>query len=247
MLRMPNGITGESFFQKNNERLPSWIPSVDIFSESNETNLNWIVGGDLRTLLYMVQLGCIEINPWNSRVGHLDKPDWVVLDLDPKGVSFKNVIDVAHTVKEVCDGWSIPTYPKTSGKTGLHIYIPVHAKYTYDQGRDLAHLVALEVNRRQPRLSSIERVPERRRHKVYLDFLQNREGQTLAAPYSVRPTPNATVSMPLHWNEVNDKLQPTDFTIKNVPTRLKRVGDLWQPTLSERIDILDILKKIPDK
>jgi bifunctional non-homologous end joining protein LigD len=242
--RMPNGISGESFYQKNHEHLPAWVPSADIFSESNNENLHWIVGGKLDTLLYMVQLGCVEINPWNSRVGHLEEPDWIVIDLDPEGVTFKDVIHVARTVHEVCDEWKLPAYPKTSGKTGIHIYIPLQAKYTYEQAKNFAHLIALEVNKRQPDITSVERMPEKRKHRIYLDFLQNREGQTLAAPYSVRPTQEASVSMPLHWDEVTDSLKPTDFTIKNAKRRLARTGDLWKPVLGKGIDIAAIIKKI---
>lgn len=242
--RMPNGIKGESFFQKNNEHLPDWVPSADIFSESNNENLHWIVGGDLNTLLYIVQLGSVEINPWNSRVGHLEKPDWIVIDLDPEGVTFNDVISVAKTVHEVCDEWDIPTYPKTSGKTGIHIFIPTGAKYTYEQTKNLAHLIALEVNKRQPKLTSVERMPDKRKHRIYLDFLQNREGQTLAAPYSVRPTPEASVSMPLHWDEVKAGLDPMDFTIKNATARLKRTGDLWKPVVRRGIDLAPTLRRI---
>lgn len=244
LLRMPDGITGESFFQKNNEHLPDWVPSANIFSESNNADLHWIVGGKLDTLLYMVQLGCVEINPWNSRVSHLGKPDWIVIDLDPEGVPFAGVIEVARTVKDVCDAWDIPTYPKTSGKTGIHVYIPMHAKYTYEQCKNLAHLIALEVNRRQPDSTSVERMPEKRKHKIYIDFLQNREGQTLAAPYSVRPTPEASVSMPLRWKEVKPGLSPADFTIANALARLKKTGDLWQPVLQTGIDLPTVLKNI---
>jgi bifunctional non-homologous end joining protein LigD len=244
MNRMPNGITGESFFQKNNEHLPDWVPHADIFSESNNANLRWIVGGRLDALLYMVQLGCVEINPWNSRVGRLDNPDWIVIDLDPEGVGFEEVIRVARTVHAVCEEWDIPAYPKTSGKTGLHIFIPMHAKYTYEQGKNVAHLIALEVNKRHPKTTSVERMPEKRKHKIYLDYLQNREGQTLAAPYSVRPTPDATVAMPLHWDEVKAGLKPTDFTIANAPARLKRTGDLWQSTLEKGLDLPKLLKKL---
>ncbi len=242
--RMPDGIKGPSFYQKNNEHLPDWVPHADIFSDSNNANLRWIVGGDLDTLRYMVQLGCVEINPWNSRVGHLDNPDWIVIDLDPEGVSFKGVVEVARTVKEVCEEWRIPAYPKTSGKTGIHIFIPMAAKYTNDQARNLAHLIAIEVNKRQPKLTSIERNPQKRKHKIYVDYLQNREGQTLAAPYSLRPTPDATVSMPLHWDEVTSRLKPTDFTIKNALTRLKRTGDLWKPVLGKGVDLSAVLKRI---
>lgn len=242
--RMPSGIAGESFYQKNNPHLPPWVPSTDIFSESNNESLRWIVGGDLNTLLYMVQLGCVEINPWNSRVGRLDKPDWIVIDLDPDGGSFEKVIDVARTVKDVCDEWGIAALPKTSGKTGMHIYIPMGAKYGYEQAKNLAHLIALEVHTRQANVTSLERLPEKRKGKMYVDFLQNREGQTLAAPYSVRPTPDASVSMPLHWDEVKKGLRPSDFTIQNAAKRLKRTGDLWKPVLGKGIDLAKILKRI---
>jgi len=244
MLRMPNGIAGEGFFQKNNEHLPGWVPHADIFSESNNANLRWIVGGKLETLLYMVQLGCVEINPWNSRVGHLDKPDWLVVDLDPEGVTFKDVVIVARTVHEVCQEWKITCLPKTSGKTGIHIYVPLHAAYTYEQAKNFAHLLVGEVHERQPKLTSLERMPEKRQHRIYLDFLQNREGQTLAAPYSLRPTPDANVSMPLHWDEVVPSLKPTDFTIKNALARLKQTGDLWKPVLGKGINISAILTRI---
>lgn len=246
MLRQPNGINGPGFFQKNNEHLPDWVPHTEIFSESNNADLNWIVGGDLDTLLYVVQLGSIEINPWNSRIKHLDNPDWIVMDLDPEGRTFKEVVEVAHTVKEVCDDWDIPCYPKTSGKTGIHIYVPMQAKYTYEQAKNLAHLIAIEVNKRQPKLTSLERMPDKRKNKIYIDFLQNREGQTLAAPYSVRPTPEASVSTPLHWHEITPSLKPSDFTIKNMPARIKRYGDLWKPVMQKGIDLKRVLKKIGD-
>lgn len=244
MLRQPGGVTDHGFFQKNNEHLPAWVPSVDIFSESNNANLHWIVGGKLETLQYVVQLGSIEINPWNSRVQHLDKPDWLVVDLDPEGVTFEDVIAVAKTVYEVCSELKIDAHPKTSGKTGIHIYIPLGAKYSYDQAKDFAHLLVIEVNKRQPKITSLERMPDKRKHKIYLDFLQNREGQTLAAPYSVRPTPYANVAMPLHWDEVKKGLKPEDFTIKNALQRLNRTGDLWKPVLGKGVDMKRVIEQL---
>lgn len=242
--RMPDGVGGPSFYQKNNEHLPDWVPHADIWSDSNNGNLRWMVGGELTTLLYMVQLGCIEINPWNSRVNRLKHPDWIVIDLDPEGVTFEKVIEVAHTVKDVCDEWGIPVYPKTSGKTGIHIFIPTGSKYTDDQCRTLAHLIVIEVNKRQPKVTSIERSPAKRKHRIYLDWLQNREGQTLAAPYSVRPTPEASVSMPLRWEEVKVGLKPSDFTIANALARLKKTGDLWAPVMGKGFDLAKVLKTI---
>lgn len=242
--RMPDGITGDAFFQKNNPHLPDWVPHADIFSDSNNANLRWIVGDNLAALLYAVQLGSIEINPWNSRVEHLNKPDWIIIDLDPHGVSFDNVITVAHTVHDVCEEWGIPNFVKTSGITGLHIYIPAQAKYTNEQSKDLAHIIALEVNSRLPKITSILRNPERRSRKVYIDFLQNREGQTVVAPYSVRPMPDATVSMPLSWEEVKVGLRPTEFTIKNAPKRIKMMGDLWQPMFKQAVNLRQVIKNI---
>lgn len=244
LLRQPDGVADKGFFQKNMEHLPAWVPSADIFSESNNKDLHWIKGGNLDTLLYMVQLGCIEINPWNSRVPKLDYPDWIVIDLDPEGVGFDKVIQVAQTVRQVSNDWGVPAYPKTSGKTGIHIYIPLGAKYSYEQAKNFAHLFAIEVNKRQPKLTSVERMPVKRPHKIYVDFLQNRQGQTLAAPYSVRPTPTATVSTPLHWDEVKPGLRPTDFTIKNTAARLKKAGDLWKPVLGPGINLAKVLQKI---
>lgn len=243
--RMPDGINGPSFYQKNNEHLPDWVPHADIFSDSNNADLRWVVCNDLNTLRYMVQLGCVEINPWNSRAEKLNNPDWLVIDLDPEGIGFEKVIEVARTVHEVCDEWHVPAFPKTSGKTGIHIFIPMAAKYTNEQVRNLAHLIALEINKRQPKITSVERMPKKRKHKIYVDFLQNREGQTLASPYSLRPTPDATVSMPLHWDEVKPGLKPTDFTIKNALPRLKRTGDIWKPVLGKGVDLSAVLKKIP--
>lgn len=245
--RMPDGINGPSFFQKNNEHLPEWVPHADIFSDSHNDTLRWIVGDNLETLLYVAQLGSIEINPWNSRVEHLDNPDWVVIDLDPEGVTFNDVINVAGTVKEVCDELDIPTYPKTSGKTGLHIYIPLDAKYSFEQAKNFAHLIVLEVNKRQPKITSVERNPEKRKHRIYLDFLQNREGQTLASPYSVRPTPDASVSMPLHWDEVKKGLKPEQFTIKNAYARVEKTGDLWKPVMKKGVDLAKVVRTLESR
>lgn len=244
LLRQPNGITGEGFFQKNMEHLPEWVPSTDIFSDSNNKDLHWIVGGTLDTLRYIVQLGSIEVNPWNARVKNLNNPDWAVIDLDPEGVTFKDVITVARTVKDVCDEWGITALPKTSGKTGIHIFIPLGAKYTHEQAKNFAHLIAMEVNKRQPKLTSLERMPKKRPNRIYLDFLQNREGQTLTAPYSLRPTPDASISTPLHWDEVIPSLKPTDFTIKNIGKRLGKTGDLWKPVLGKGVDIKKIIQQL---
>jgi len=244
LLRQPNGVAGNAFFQKDLVHPPDWLKTQKIYSESNDKDINYLVCDSADSLLYMVQLGCIEINPWNSRVDNLENPDWAVIDLDPEKIGFKDVIKVAQEVRRLCDELKIPSYPKTSGKTGLHIFIPLQARYDYEQVKQLAEILANIIHRRLPDITSIERSPSKRQGKVYVDFLQNRQGQTLAAPYSVRPTPAANVSTPLHWDEVNSKLDPTDFNIKNIKKRLQTVGELWCPVVGKGIDIAKTLEAL---
>ncbi len=245
LLRQPDGLAGEAFFQKDVDHIPpAWVKTFKIHAESTDEDVHYLVCDSLDSLLYMVQLGCIEINPWNSRIEALSKPDWLVLDLDPEAITFAKVVEAALAVKAVCDELKITGYPKTSGKTGLHIYMPLAAQYTYNQVRRFAKILAGMVHERTPDFTSLERLPKKRQGKVYIDYLQNSQGQTLAAAYSVRPTVVASVSTPLHWDEVNKKLKPTDFTIKNIDKRLGRMGDLWKPVLGKGVDIKKILSKL---
>jgi len=241
MLRHPDGYKGFSFFQKDLEKPPAWAQTATIFSESNHKNVHYLVCDSKDSLLYMAQLGCIEINPWSSRLGSLEKPDWAVIDLDPEGVTFDDVITVAQMVKKVCDELHIVSYPKTSGKTGIHIFIPMNAKYTYEQAEQFANILVHIVNERLPTLTSLERSPSKRPHRVYLDYLQNNEGQTLAAPYSIRPVKDASVSAPLHWDEVRKGLTPSQFTIMNMARRIEQVGDLWKPVIGKGVDLEKIM------
>lgn len=249
MNRFPNGITGPSFYQKNIDvdKSPSWLHTESIFSESNNAHIDYLICNDKQTLLYMANLGCIEMNPWNSTLKKIDNPDWVVIDIDPEKEDFAEVVRTALTVKEVLDELEADCYCKTSGATGLHVYIPLGAKYDYDTVKIFAELIAHEVQARLPETTSLERTIKKRGHKIYIDFLQNRKGQTLAAPYSVRPKPGATVSTPLEWGEVNSKLSPSLFTIKNVMKRFDKKGDLWKPVLGKGVDIAKILKKLESK
>jgi len=245
LLRHPNGYQGKSFFQKDMAgTAPDWAQTVAVYSESNRKDLHYFVCDSRDALLYMVQMGCIEINPWSSKVAALDKPDWAVIDLDPEGIDFPEVVKVAQVVHDICEELKIPAYPKTSGKTGIHIFIPMQAKYTYEQVRQFAQILATLVQERTSDVTSLERDPQKRPHKIYLDYLQNRESQTLAAPYSVRPTKAASVSTPLHWDEVTKGLDPSQFTLQNIGQRIKKVGDLWEPVLGKGVDIADILSKI---
>jgi len=192
----------------------------------------------------MANLGCIEINPWNSTIDNIENPDWLVIDIDPANDKFVDVIKTALTVKEVMDDLDSDCYCKTSGATGLHVYIPLGGQYNYDQVKILAELLAIKIHQILPEITSLERSIKKRNHKIYVDYLQNRRGQTLAAPYSVRPVPGATVSTPLQWNEVNAKLHPSQFTIKNVLQRFEKKGDLWSPVLGKGVNIKNILKKL---
>jgi bifunctional non-homologous end joining protein LigD len=244
--RFPNGIKGKSFFQKDINDAPPWVKTLHLDSESQPQGIDYLLCQDEATLVYMVNLGSIEINPWNSRFPQLDSPDFLVIDLDPEGRSFNDVIDVALGVKKVFDQIEVPCFPKTSGKRGIHIDVPLGALYTYEQTRQFASIIARLINEMFPDLTSVERSPKVRQKKIYVDFLQNRRGQTMAAPYSLRPVDGAPVSTPLKWEEVKHGLSPQDFTIKNIEKRLEKVGDLWKGVLGPGIDMaksLALLKK----
>jgi bifunctional non-homologous end joining protein LigD len=230
--RQPDGLRNPGFFQKDMVGfVPRRIMTKKIFSQSTGKTVNYVLCQDQWTLLYLVNLGCIEFNPWLSRADHLDKPDFVVIDLDPDGNSYNEVVKVAKEVHKVLTLAGVKSWAKTSGASGMHICVPTKARYDFDTTRRFAELVCQIVHQRFPDLTSIERNPARRRKKIYLDFLQNRRGQTLAAPYCVRPLPGAPVSTPLKWSEVKTGLKPSSFTMFNIERRLKRVGDLWRPLL----------------
>jgi bifunctional non-homologous end joining protein LigD len=244
--RHPEGINGLHFFQKDMKgKIPEWIPRHESFSESNNKTIQYMVCNDEATLLYMANLGCIEMHPWHSRIQKPDNPDYCLIDLDPdKNNTYEQVMEVAHLVKQLMDDVGAECYPKTSGSTGLHIYIPLGAKYSYEQSKQLAELIVNLVNQELPNFTSVLRNPAKRKGKIYLDFLQNRESQTVAAPYSLRPKPGAPVSTPLDWSEVKKGLTSSTYTIHNIFDRLKRVGDIFQPVLGKGINLQAVLKKI---
>ncbi|MHA4844212.1 non-homologous end-joining DNA ligase [Flavitalea antarctica] len=243
--RHPNGIEGESFYQKNIAgKFPSWIKTHDYKNTSKEGQKKFFVCSDEASLLYLANLGCIEINPWHSRVTNPDNPDFCIIDLDPDTNRFEQVIEAAITVKGVLDSIKVPSYPKTSGSTGIHIYIPLGAKYDYEQSKMLAELVVTLVHREIPDFTSLERSPPKRKGKIYLDFLQNRSIQTIAAPYSIRPKPGATVSMPVTWDELQNGLSISDFTIYNAIDRIKDKGDIFKPVLGKGIVLEKVLANL---
>lgn len=235
--RYPNGINGMSFYQKDvTGKVPEWVPTFPYTTEG--VHKNFMVCNDEAGLLYMASLGCIELNPWSSRITHPDNPDWCVIDLDPgKKNTFNQVIETANVTKQVLDAADIPSFCKTSGSTGLHIYIPLNAKYTYEESKEFARIIAHLVNNELPDFTSLERTLVKRKGKLYIDFLQNRPQATLASVYSLRPKPFATVSMPLHWEEVKTGLKMNDFTIHNAMARIKEVGDLFAPVLGKGINL----------
>jgi bifunctional non-homologous end joining protein LigD len=243
--RYPNGIEGESFYQKDmTGKAPEWIELFP-YTTSDEKDKNYMICNKESDLLYMINLGCIEIHPWSSTRKKPDNPDWCLIDLDPgDSTSFDQVIQVAQTTKKVLDAIGVEGYCKTSGSTGMHIYIPLKPKYTYDECQLFGRWIAMQVQEQLPDITSVERIVKKRKGKLYVDFLQNRPGATLAAPYSARPKPGATVSMPLDWSEVKKGLKLKDYTIKNAAERVKREGDIFKGVLTNGIDLGKVLKQL---
>lgn len=243
LYRFPNGIYGKSFYQKDVKgKAPDWARTFP-YTTSEGEDKEFLVGDNEATLLWMASLGCIEMNPWFSRVQNPNNPDYCVIDLDPDKNTFEQVITAAQEVKRILDAIGIPGYPKTSGSTGIHIYIPLGAKYTYDESQMFGKLIATIVHKQLPEFTSIERQIKNREGKMYVDYLQNRPRATIAGPYSLRPKPGATVSMPLHWDEVKKGLTMKDYTIKNAVARARAEGDLFKGTLDKGIDMEKALGK----
>lgn len=244
--RYPNGIDAPGFYQKEVQgKVADWIVTHEDFSESTNKPVNYLVCTNEATLLYMANLGCIEMHPWHSRVRSVDYPDWCLIDLDPDTPNtYDQVVETAQVVKTILDSAGAESYPKTSGSTGLHIYIPLGAKWSYDESKDLAETVVKLAHRELSKLTSLERDPGKRKGKIYLDYLQNRETQTAAAPYSLRPKPGVPVSTPLHWDEVKKGLNPKAFTATSIFERLKSEGDLFKPVLGRGINLPKVLQKV---
>lgn len=242
--RFPGGIHGESFYQKNvKDKAPAWAETMP-HTNGEGVDKDYLLGNNEATLLWMASLGCIEMNPWFSRVQSPDNPDYCVIDLDPDKQHFDQVIQAALEVKKVLDAIEVPSFPKTSGSTGMHIYIPLGAQYTYEQSQLFANIIVKLVHKQIPDFTTLERMISNRKGKMYLDFLQNRPGATIAGVYSLRPKPGATVSMPLIWDEVKPGLTMRDFTIHNAIDRLKETGDLFTGVLGKGIDLAATLAKV---
>lgn len=241
--RFPNGIHGASFYQKDVKgKAPNWMKTFPYTTSEGEKK-EYLVGENEATLLWMASLGCIEMNPWFSRVETPDNPDYCIIDLDPDENTFDQVIQAALAIKEVLDEVDVPCFCKTSGSTGMHVYIPLKAKVSYDQSQLFAKLIVNIIHEQLPEFTSLERVVKKRKGKMYLDFLQNRPGATIACPYSLRPKPGATVSMPLPWEEVKQGLRMKDFTIRNAVDRVRSEGDPFKGVLEKGIDLENTLER----
>ena len=245
LTRYPDGINGKSFFQKDApEWTPSWIRTERIHANDVDRDIDYFVVDDRESLRYVVNLGTIPLHLWSSRLASLDNPDWLVLDLDPKGAPFTDVIKVARALHGILDELALPSYVKTSGATGLHILLPLGAGYDYDVTRTFARLLATMGVEAEPEISTIARPLRSRGGKVYIDFGQNGRGQTVVAPFSARPLPGAPVSCPLRWEEVTAKLDPARFTIETAPARFEKLGDPLAPVLTGRIDVARTLRQL---
>jgi bifunctional non-homologous end joining protein LigD len=233
--RYPNGIEEEFFFQKNTpETFPSWLRTEMIDSDHNGRPIRYVFAGDRASLLYIVNLGCIDHNPWMSRSPHLDNPDFVLIDLDPQECPFDLIVDAAVIVKRILDRIGLAGYPKTTGGDGLHVYIPVEPIYSYEETRTFAELIARLAIAEKPELFTTPRsVSKRQKNRVYFDYLQNGKSKTIAAPYVLRAYPGAPVATPLEWSEVKRGLRPSQFHIANAVDRFSRSGDLFRGVLEE--------------
>ncbi|HEY7181122.1 MAG TPA: non-homologous end-joining DNA ligase [Blastocatellia bacterium] len=234
--RYPNGINKPSFHQHDVDYAPDYARTVALDVEVGHT-VDYLICDNLATLLYVTNLGAIERHPWNSRARDLDRPDWVVFDLDPgEGVEFAALCEVAMSLKEVLGRAGVECFAKTSGSRGIHIYAPLKPVHGYEEVADFAERVASIVASERPDLATVERsLKKRPRGGVYVDHFQNARGKSVVSPYSARPRPGAPVSAPLDWAEVRrGKITPQDFTIENMRKRVERKGDLFKPVLKLR-------------
>jgi bifunctional non-homologous end joining protein LigD len=246
LTRYPDGIDGEMFYQKDMPHwVPPWLRTTALWSEHSQREVHYVLLDDADGLAFVANLGSIPIHAWASRIANLEKPDWTIVDLDPKNAPREHVVPLALAIHRLCDAAGLPNYVKTSGQTGLHVLIPLGGQCTFDQARTLAYLIGMLIERQHPDMATTSRNPQGRRGRVYLDWGQNAHGQLLVAPYSVRPIAGAPVSMPLTWDEVTPELDARQFTLRNALARLAAwPGDPCLPVLTERPDLADALTRL---
>ncbi len=232
--RYPRGIKAPMFFQQDLESAPGFIKTVRLTNQEGR-QLDYAVYSTTASLLHFVNLGTIEQHPWHSTVKRLNKPDWIAIDLDPKSAPWDNVLGVALVVKEVADEIGLKAFPKTSGSSGIHIYVPLRPTNEYDRVSEFAKLLAGEVARRAPQIATVERtIAKRKKTQVYVDWMQNARAKSLASVFTARAKAKASVSMPLTWKQISQGVKIADFTITNVPDLLKKKGDPWADFFEER-------------
>ena len=247
MRRFPDGVDGKSFYHHNAPpHTPEWIETERI-ADADKKAVRYIICNDRETLLYLANLGSIDVHPWLSLRTRVDTPDWLILDLDPNSTPFPKVVRVAQALGKLLRGLGLRPYVKTSGSSGIHVYVPLEPRYTYDQARMFAEGVARHLTQENPEICTVERKKARRGRRVYIDFLQNRRGQTVMPPYVVRPVPAASVSTPLDWDELTKELHPEQFTFETVTPRLDRLGDLFRGTLEDRQDLLPAIEALRER
>jgi bifunctional non-homologous end joining protein LigD len=249
LTRFPDGIEGKSFFQKDApEWTPEWVRTEVMWSDDTQREIHHFVADDVETLLYIANLGAIPLHIWASRVATLEHPDWCILDLDPKGAPFADVISVALAARELCEEIELPSFVKTSGSTGLHVMVPLGRLCTFEQAKQLGQLLATVIVERVSDIATIARAVGARGGKVYVDFLQNGHGKLIAAPFSARPVPGATCSATLDWSEVGPKLDPSRFTLTTLPRRMEKLGtDPMAPILATVPDLPEVLQNLGDR
>jgi bifunctional non-homologous end joining protein LigD len=231
--RYPRGIKAPMFFQQDLDSAPEFIKTARLVNQEGR-ELDYGVYSTIGSVLHFVTLGTIEQHPWHSTVKRLDKPDWIAIDLDPKKAPWENVLQVALVVKEVADEIGLQAFPKTSGSSGIHIYVPLKPANESEEVGEFARLFASEVARRAPKIATVERtIAKRKSTQVYVDWMQNARGKSLAAVFTARAKPKATVSMPLTWQQISKGVKIDDFTITNVPELLKK-GDAWKDFFASR-------------
>ncbi len=246
LTRFPDGIHGKSFFQRDApDFVPDWIRREELWSETAEREVRYFIVDNAAALKYLANLGTIAIHTAHSRVNDLEHPDWCVLDLDPKSAPFADVITLARAIGELADELELPAYPKTSGRSGLHVLIPLARQLSHDHARTLAELMAREIVARHPDISTVVRSVKARQGKVYVDYGQNGQGRLLVAPFSVRAEPAASVSMPLKWSELNGRLDNANYHITNAVRRMQRLGkDPLAGVLDDQPDLLRALSRL---
>lgn len=239
--RYPDGIYKKAFYQKNAPNYaPNWLKTVEITSDDKV--INYIVINDAKSLLWSANQASIELHPWLSRIDSLDFPDFAIFDFDPmEDTDFEDARMLSLALKKLLDIYGIKGFPKTSGATGLQVYIPIEPIYTYEEVRTFAKFFCNVIEKTFPEIATTERSVKKRGGKLYLDYLQNVKGKTIIAPYSPRPRKGAPVSCPITWEELDSGVTPDMFTIKNVPDRLKEKGDIFKDTLKIKQNITKFL------